>query len=86
MLERYDNFDDIGHMAVLFLPLALVLLLMAVAAARVGLADLWAEGAIQAFLLLVVLPGAVWAVQSLARDWWAHRKHPAKAGPGPGVS
>ncbi len=61
-------------MIILLLPLVPFLLLLAAAAARCMLVDLWREGAIQAFLLLVALPMVVWIACLALRDWRAARR------------
>ena len=70
----------------LLLPVAILLLLLAGLSVRMLIADLWAEGSLQTFLLLVVLPLAVWILCSAIRGWWEARKGTAKPASIPGAS
>lgn len=62
----------------LLLPVAVFLLLLAGLSVQALIADLWAEGALPAFLLLVFLPLALWIACSAIRGWWDARKGAAK--------
>ena len=62
----------------LLLPVAILLLLLAGLSVQALITELWAEGALQAWLLLVFLPLALWIACSAIRGWWDTRKGAAK--------
>lgn len=74
ILERYDDFDDIGHMTVPVLTLcAICCLVIACAGTPHVVRYLWDDGFLPMLLTCVVIPGTLWAACIAIKGWVSER-------------